>query len=291
MTETKVPVTTGPAGGHAGRVDAPPTTQLATSADGTRIALERRGTGPALVMVEGALCHRGMGGYEEVAPLLADRFTVVGYDRRGRGESGAGASPYAPQREVEDLLAVVAAAGEGALVFGMSSGAALCLEAARQSPLTPRLAVYEPPFVLDDGHPADDPTLNARLRELVARGRTTRATQLFLRCMGVPAPVTLVMPLLPVWKRMTAAAGTLPHDVEIVSPYRRGEPLPEGHYGAVTAGTLLLTGGDSPAHMRHAAEQIAAQVPGARTAVLAGQTHEVAADVLAPVLADYFLAA
>ena len=129
------------------RMGAPSTTstQFATSADGTGIAYEVTGSGPTLVIVEGALCHRAMGAFDELAPILADRFTVVGYDRRGRGESGPGTLPYAVQQEVEDLVAILDSTGPQAFVFGVSSGAALSLEAARQTVLSSRLAVYEPP--------------------------------------------------------------------------------------------------------------------------------------------------
>ena len=125
-------------------------TKYAVSADGTRIAYETRGTGPALVVVEGAMCTRTMGSYKILAPALEDRFTVVGYDRRGRGES-SDTRPYEVQREVEDLAAVLEAVGE-AYVFGASSGAALALEAARQGIGMRRLAVYEAPFIVDDTH-------------------------------------------------------------------------------------------------------------------------------------------
>lgn len=264
------------------------TTEYAVSADGTRIAYSVIGSGPVLVVVEGALCHRGMGAFDELAPILADRFTVVGYDRRGRGESTAGASAYEVQREVEDLVAVLAATGPDACVFGGSSGAALSLEAARQGVITGRLAVYEPPFILDDSHQPDDPGFTDRLRSLIADGRRTRAAKLFLRLLGMPAPIVAVLPLLPMWKRLTAAADTLPHDFEIVSPFRRGVPLPDGHYGPVAVDTLVLAGGKSPDYMRHAPAAIAAQIPSARTAELEGQTHEVKADVIAPVLAEHF---
>jgi pimeloyl-ACP methyl ester carboxylesterase len=265
--------------------------RYATSADGTAIAFEARGEGPALVIVEGALCHRAMGAFDELAPLLADRFTVVGYDRRGRGESQKGLSPYTVQREVEDLVAVVEQVDPQASVFGMSSGAALSLEAARQEAVKGRLAVYEPPFILDDSHRADDPGFTEHLRALLAAGHRTRAVKAFLRLLGVPAPVVTVMPLLPVWKRLCAAADTLPNDFEIVSPYRQGRPLPEGRYSRIDVPTLLIAGGKSPAHMQHAPSAIAAQIPGATTAILEGQTHEVKADVIAPVLARHFGAA
>jgi pimeloyl-ACP methyl ester carboxylesterase len=264
-------------------------TRYTVSEDGTRIAYEVTGTGPILVIVEGALCHRGMGAFEELAPILADRFTVVGYDRRGRGESGPGTSPYQVQREVEDLIAVLGTVDPEAFLFGMSSGAALSLEAARQGALIRRLAVYEPPFILDDSHQPDDPGFTDRLRGLLASGRRTRAVQAFMRLLGAPAPIVAVLPMFPLWKRLTAAADTLPNDFEIVSPYRRWLPLPDGHYAAIAAKTLLIAGGKSPAYMQHAPVAIASQIAGARTAVLAGQTHEVKAEVIAPVLAGHFL--
>jgi pimeloyl-ACP methyl ester carboxylesterase len=229
-----------------------------------------------------------MGAFDELAPLLEDRFTVVGYDRRGRGESQDGSTPYAVQREVEDLTAVLACCDSPAFVFGMSSGAALSLEAARQGALKGRLAVYEPPFILDDSHPADDPGFTDHLRTLLAGGHRTRAVKAFLRLLGSPAPVVAVMPLLPMWKRLCAAADTLPNDFEIVSPYRQGRPLPDGHYSAISVATLLIAGGKSPEYMQRAPRSIAAQIPGATTAILDGQTHEVKADVLAPVLAQHF---
>ncbi len=265
------------------------TTRYAESADGTRIAFEARGTGPALVIVEGALCHRGMGAFEELAPLLADRFTVVGYDRRGRGESGPSTPPYSVEREVEDLVAVLGAVDPGAYVFGMSSGAALCLEAGRAGVALSRLAVYEPPFILDDSHPADDPAFTERIRGLVDSGQHSRAVKAFLRLLGVPAPVLLVLPLLPMWKKLTTSADTLPHDFEIVSPYRRGLPLPHDHYASITADTLVIAGGKSPEYMQRAPIAIAAQISRARTSILEGQTHEVKAGVLAPVLTSHFL--
>lgn len=265
-------------------------TRYAVSGDGTRIAYEETGAGPVLVIVEGALCHRGMGAFEELAPILADRFTVVGYDRRGRGESEVGRTPYEVQREVEDLVAVLGAVDPDAFVFGMSSGAALSLEAARQGIIISRLAVYEPPFILDDSHPPDSPQFVDRLRALLADGRRTRAVQSFLRLLGMPALIVTVLPVLPMWKRLTAAADTLPHDFEIVSPYRRGLPLPEAHYAGILSETLLVSGGKSPDYMQHAPVSIAGQIRGARTTVLEGQTHEVDAEVLAPVLADHFAA-
>ena len=264
-------------------------TRYAVSQDGTRIAYEVTGTGPTLVIVEGALCHRGLGAFDELAPILADRFTVVGYDRRGRGESQPGSTPYDVQREVEDLVAVLDAGPPSPFVFGMSSGAALSLEACRQGVPISVLALYEPPFIVDDSHRPDDPGFGDRLRELIADGRRTRAVQALMRQLDTPAPIVFVAPLFPMWRKLTASADTLPHDFEILAPYRRGLPLPAGHYASITARTLVVAGGRSPAYMQRAPGAIAAQIPGATTAVLPGQTHEVKAEILAPVLADHFL--
>src|SRR5512139_2125602 len=155
------------------------TTEFATSIDGTRIAYEVTGSGPALVLVDGALCHRAMGPARGLANELAGAFTVYTYDRRGRGESGAGTAPWAVEREVEDLAAVVAVAGGSAHVFGASSGGALALEAARHGLPIERLAVYEAPFIVDDTHPANDPQLPQRLRRLVDENRRGEAVKTF----------------------------------------------------------------------------------------------------------------
>lgn len=143
------------------------------------------------------------------------------------------------------------------------------MAAARQDGLSNRLAVYEPPFILDNSHRPDDPGFTDALRDLLANGHRTRAVQKFLRLLGVPAPVVLVMPVLPVWKKLTASADTVPNDFEIVSPFRRGLPLPEGYYGAISIPTLLIVGGKSPNHMRHVPLAIA-QIPRADTTVLKG---------------------
>lgn len=267
-------------------------TRFAVSADGTRIAYDVTGpddgTRPALVIAEGALCHRAMGAAKTLTGAVQDRFTVYAYDRRGRGESGPGASAYDVQREVEDLVAVIDAAGGRPCVFGASSGAALALEAARQGVPMERLAVYEAPFVVDDTRAPNDPTLGERTRQLVEEGRRGAAVKLFLKVVGAPAPMVAVMPVLPVWKQLTAVAHTLPHDYAIVLGFQQGTPLPDGHYAEVKPETLVIAGGKSPAYMRNAQAAIAAQVPHGRLVTLPGQTHMIRAKATAPVLLDHF---
>ena len=209
------------------------TTRRTTSADGTEIAYEVHGSGPALVLVDGAMCQRSMGPARGLAEQLATSFTVYAYDRRGRGDSGPGTSPYALAREVEDLVAVIDATGGPAHVFGASSGATLALEAARQGAPIDRLAVYESPFIVDDTHPANDPRLPRSSATWSPGGRRADAVKTFLRTVGLPAPVVMLMPLIPAWKRMTAVAHTLPYDLSIVVGHQQGQPLPVGYYAQV----------------------------------------------------------
>jgi len=265
-------------------------TQFATSADGTSIAYEVTGEGPALVLADGALCSRAMGPSRGLTSALAQQFRVFSYDRRHRGESGPGASPYSTEREVEDLAAVIDAAGGIAHIFGASSGAVLALEAARVGVPMDRLALYEAPFIVDDTHPGNDPQLAARLETLVSEGRRGEAVKTFLRTVGAPAPVVAMMRILPVWKKLTDVAHTLPYDVALVAEHRQGRPLPEGYYDAVTPETLVLAGAKSPEYMRNAQAAIAETVPTARLEVLPKQTHMIKAKVVAPVLVDFLTA-
>jgi pimeloyl-ACP methyl ester carboxylesterase len=264
-------------------------TRFAQSADGTEIAYDTTGRGPALVVVEGAMCQRSMGVGKTLKDSLKDRFTVYCYDRRGRGESGPGVAAYEVQREVEDLLAVLEAAGGSAFVLGASSGAALALEAARQGAPIERLAVYEAPFILDDTHAPNDPDLGERTRALVEDGRRGEAVKLFMRVVGAPRPMVAVMSLLPVWKKITGIAHTLPNDYEIVLPFQQGRPLPDGYYAAVSPETVVIAGGKSPQYMRNAQAAIAAQLPHGRLVTLPGQTHMVRAKATTPVLLEHFL--
>lgn len=264
-------------------------TKLTQSADGTEIAYDTTGSGPALVIVEGAMCQRSMGVGRTLKDSLEDRFTVYCYDRRGRGESGPGASAYEVQREVEDLVAVLEAAGGNAFVLGASSGGVLALEAARQGASIARLAVYEAPFIVDDTHAPNDPALGGRTRALVEDGRRGEAVRLFMRVVGAPRPMVAVMSLLPVWKKITGIAHTLPNDYEIVLPFQQGRPLPDGYYAAVSPETVVIAGGKSPEYMRNAQAAIAAQLPHGRLVTLPGQTHMVKARATTPVLLEHFL--
>ena len=262
-------------------------TRHVTSTDGTAIAYEVRGSGPALVLVDGALCQRTLGPSRGLAEQLAGSFTVYAYDRRGRGESGPGSTPYAAEREVEDLDAVIEAAGGHAHAFGSSSGGALVLEAARRGTAIDRAVVYEAPFIVDDSHAPNDPDLPERLQRLVDNGDRGGAVRLFMRTVGVPAPFIVLMRVMPAWKRLVGVAHTLPYDLSLVIERQQGLPIPPGYYDGVEGAALVIAGGKSPAYMRNGQAALVDALPNAELLTLDGQTHMVKPKVVAPVVADF----
>jgi pimeloyl-ACP methyl ester carboxylesterase len=263
------------------------TDSTVVSADGTRIAYTRVGRGPAVILVDGALCHREFGPSGKVAEELKSHFTVYTYDRRGRGRSGD-ASSYDPAREVEDLAALIEEAGGRAHVCGVSSGAALALEAARRGLPIGRLALYEAPFIVDDGRaPLPDDYMAAQ-RRAIADGRPGDAVRRFMRAVGVPAVVVTMMRFTPAWPKLKKVAHTLPYDGSFVEEFQRGRPLPAGRWASVTVPTAVIDGGKSPDWMRNANAALAAAVPGSVHRTLPGQTHMVEPAVLASALVQHF---
>jgi pimeloyl-ACP methyl ester carboxylesterase len=247
------------------------------SADGTTIAFESSGHGPPLVLVTSAFCDRSSPA--GLAAALGSDFTVYRYDRRGRGDSGD-QPPYAIAREVEDLAAVVAAAGGPAFVFGHSSGAALALEAAAGGVPMTALAVYEPPYA-GEGPSAE---FAAELAALAADGQRGAAAAAFLQLTGVPAGAVAGMRSAPYWPRMEALAHTLPYDVTLCN----GGAVPAARLAGLRVPVLALAGGASGDWARKAASEIAAVTAGGRDQVLDGQGHVPADEVLAPVLTGFY---
>lgn len=260
------------------------------SKDGTTIAFDQSGTGPALILVGGAFQYRAIDERTaKLASLLAARFTVFHYDRRGRGESGDTA-PYATAREIEDLDALISAAGGAVFVFGMSSGAALALDAAAQGLSIKKLAVYEPPFIVDDARPPLPEDYAAHLTALAASGRRGDAIAYFLtRGVGVPAEAVEQMRQAPVWPAFEAIAHTLAYDGALVSSTGAGKPLSADRWASGTIPTLVVDGGASSAWMRNAARALADVLPNAQRATLEGQQHDAAPELLAPVLEAFFI--
>jgi pimeloyl-ACP methyl ester carboxylesterase len=256
-----------------------------TSRDGTRIAFDRTGTGPALIIVSGALAHRGALAGNPLVARLAEHFTVFTYDRRGRGES-TDVQPYAVAREIEDLDALIAHAGGSANLFGVSSGGALAMQAAaRLGPArVPRLAVYEAPYGQDSAAFAKQ---KQRVNELVETGKPGDAAAYFLTAIGTPPEALDKMKRSPEWEAMEELDFTLAYDYEVLG----SGAVPEATARAITVPALVMNGGKSMGFMGAAADRIAALIPHSQRKTLAGQSHEVNADATAPVLTAFFTAA
>jgi pimeloyl-ACP methyl ester carboxylesterase len=256
-----------------------------TSADGTRIAFDRTGAGPALILIDAALCRRGIGPNAQLAQRLRERFTVLTYDRRGRGES----TDYAIRREIDDLAALIDVAGGTARLYGISSGGALALEAAaRLGDRVDRVAVFEVPLrpdILRANVPDD---FGTTLDGLLDADRRGQAVKLFMRqAAHVPAPLVALMPLFRNgWRQNKQLAHALRYDLAVM----QGDAPAAARWAAVSAPSLVMSGGKSPAWIRDATARLAEVLPNARHRVLDGQRHYVKADALAPVLADFLTA-
>jgi pimeloyl-ACP methyl ester carboxylesterase len=256
------------------------------SKDGTVIAFDRIGAGPAVILIDDALCYRGMGQSGKLANLMAQRYTVFTYDRRGRGASGD-AAPYAVEREVEDIEALLSEAGGTASVWGISSGAVLALEAANRLKGIKKLALYEPPFIVDDSRSTTEDDW-VRIGEAVDADRRSDAVRIFLKSVGVPGFFITLMPLMPMWSKLKAIAHTLPYDGAIVRNNQRGKPLPANRWASITVPALVMDGGNSPAWMRHGNQSLASVLPNAQYRTLEGQTHMLKPKVHAPLLVEFF---
>ncbi|MFJ8539798.1 alpha/beta fold hydrolase [Streptomyces sp. NPDC093591] len=252
------------------------------SADGTSIAYETSGEGPAVILVSGAMSTGGT-----VAPLavpLSERFRVVAYDRRGRGESGDKA-PYAVEREVEDLAALIEAVGGEAALCGISSGGALVLEAAASGLPVRQVAVYEVPFAdFLEGGAAQHSEYTAQLTEALAQGRRGDAVELFLRLTGMAEQMIQGARQSPMWAGMETIAPSLAYDNAVMGDGL----LPRARLASITVPVLSVAGGASPAWMREASRAVAETAPEGTYRSLEGQTHMVEPDVLGPVLAEFF---
>ncbi|MEX0816374.1 MAG: alpha/beta hydrolase [Gaiellales bacterium] len=260
-------------------------TDTVRSSDGTTIAFDRSGDGPPVVLVGGALSDRSTA---SMAGHLAERFTVIAYDRRGRGDSGD-TPPYAVDREVDDLLALIVDAGGSAFVFGHSSGAVLGLEAAAHGLPIAKLALYEPPFIVDDSRPEFPRDYVTRLDELVSAGRRGDAVEYFMTVVvGVPADMVSQMRSSPMWASMEALAHTISYDGRVMGDAIAGNPQPLERWASVTIPTLAMDGGASPTWQRNAVRALVDVLPNVRHRTLEGQDHGPADEVLAPALIEFF---
>ncbi|AZM59899.1 MULTISPECIES: alpha/beta fold hydrolase [unclassified Streptomyces] len=252
-----------------------------TSRDGTSLAYESAGRGSTIVLVSGAMSTGAT-----VAPLaapLSERFRVVVYDRRGRGASGDTA-PYAVEREVEDLAALIEAVGGEAALYGVSSGGALALRAAASGLPVRHVAVYETPYAMSDEDLAERARYTEQLTAALAEGRRGDAVELFLRLTGLDEGVIQGARQSPMWAGMESMAPSLAHDDAVMGD----GGVPREMLSSIRVPVLSIAGDASPAWMREAARAIAGSVPRGTYRTLEGQTHMVEPDVLAPVLAEFF---
>jgi pimeloyl-ACP methyl ester carboxylesterase len=258
-----------------------------TSRDGTSIAHDKVGQGPAVILVAGALCSRSSWSGPELARLLAPRFTVCNYDRRGRGDSGD-TQPYAAEREIEDIEALIDAAGGSAHLYGHSSGASLALEATAQlgSDKVTKLTMYEAPYNDDPAAQRAWKEYLKHLDEALVAGRRGDAVALFMRYTGMTADHVNGVRQAPVWPMFEAIAPTLAYDHAAI--LGKTNSVPVNLAARVTVPTLVMSGGASFPFMRETARALGSAIPRAQVHTLEGQTHAVESSVLAPVLVEFF---
>jgi pimeloyl-ACP methyl ester carboxylesterase len=256
------------------------------SADGTTIAFDQLGKGPAIILVDGALGQRAMDAETtQLAPLLAEHFTMLSYDRRGRGDS-TDTQPYAVEREIEDIDALVNEAGGSAFLFGISSGAALAMEAAiKLGGKVKKLAMYEAPYNDDEAARQAWKTYRKQLADVLAQGRKGDALALFMMLVGMPPDHLEQVRRHPLWPMWEAVAPTLAYDAAVMGD---DASVPTEKAASVTIPALVMDGGASYPFMHITALALARAMPHAQHRTLEGQTHEVAPQVLAPVLVEFF---
>ncbi len=252
------------------------------SQDGTPIAFDQSGEGPPIILVVGAFNTSSTGA--PLAAQLSKHFTVFNYDRRGRGASGD-TVPYAIEREIEDIDALITEAGESASVFGYSSGAILALmAAARGLPIT-KLAVYDPPLLVDAESSRRFKDLVGQLAELIASGHRGEAVELFqTQALGMPTTVVTQLRQAPFWPALEDIAHTLVYEATLLGDM----PALAQRMASIPVATLVISGGEIQARMLQAAQAVAAALPTASHRSLSGQTHDIVPAVLAPVLEEFF---
>lgn len=267
-------------------------TETVTSADGTMIAFERHGAGPVIVVVDGAMCFREFGParpFAEAVGAAGGGYTVVCYNRRGRGESG-NTLPYSPEREVEDLTAVIDAVGGDAYLIGFSSGAGLAYETAASGASVRKVLGYEAPYLAtaDPKHRQVDHL--ARLNQLLADGSDKgrgKALDYFMTTMvGGPFFMPAMMRLMGrVFRQLKTVAPTLPYDTQVMN---RDFTVPVERIGRIHVPALVVYGGKAKPNMVAAQQAVHAAIAGSALRMLPGQTHQVSNDAIVPLAKEFF---
>jgi pimeloyl-ACP methyl ester carboxylesterase len=253
------------------------------SKDGTPIAFNKTGTGPAVILVDGAFCSSSFGPMAKLAPVLDKYFTVIVYDRRARGDS-SDTKPYDVQREIEDIEALIGVAGGSANIFSISSGAILAIRAAASGLNISKLALFEPPFV---GNPKGRRPANAEaeLNLMIAEKRRGDAVSYYLRTvMGVPAILPWILHLTPNWAKMKANAASLPYDAAVCGDFN----IPKTWVGSLNIPTIVIDSSKSPKSLREAVRAVAELLPQGRQITVNGKIHDAPPGVLVPVLEKFY---
>lgn len=252
------------------------------SKDGTVIAYDVYGSGPALIYITGASCFRSFMPVVQDAKAFAKEFTVYNYDRRGRGDSG-NTLPWSVEREVEDIEALIDAAGGKVFLYGHSSGAVLALEAAlRLGDKVRKVVLYDASYVHDEAEKVSYSQLRRTIEGLLKEGKHAAAMKGFLKGIGMPKVFVALLPIFPGWRTMKALAPTLAYDIALTSDL---PPVARAAHVAVPA--QILFGQKSPASLHSVANQLATAIPGARFAAIPGQDHMVSARALLPKLVAF----
>lgn len=261
-----------------------------TSKDGTTIAYDQAGTGPALILVGGMFEQRAMESDTSklaVFPLLTQNFTVYHYDRRGRGDS-TDTLPFAVEREIEDIEALIDAAGGSAFLSGISSGASLAFEAAlKLGNKVKGLAMYDPPYNDDADSRQSWKVFRQDLQQAIAEGRRGDAVGLFMMVTGAPPEAVDGMREYPIWSMFEAIAPTIAYDAAAVG---EEAAVPVERAAGLKTPTIVMNGGETYPFMPVAGEALAKAIPNVRYRVLEGQVHEVEPEAIAPVLIEFFTA-
>ena len=252
------------------------------SKDGTTIAYDKLGEGPALINITGASCFRNFMPIKQDVKVFAKEFTVFNYDRRGRGDSGD-TQPYAMEREVEDIEALIDAAGGKAHLYGHSSGAVLALEAAMRLPSkVNHVVMYDAAYVADEAEKHTFSEMGKQVKTLLEQNNNKAALRTFFTSIGMPKFFVWLLPIFPGWSTMTKLAPTLMYDIALTQDF-----APYERVRSINAPMLLMAGEKSPPGMTRVAKQLAHSVSGAQLDIVAGQDHMVSAKVLLPKLVKF----
>lgn len=255
------------------------------SKDGTKITFDKQGQGPPVILVDGALSFRLFGPMPELAKLLSTNFTVIDYDRRGRGESGD-TKPFAVDREIEDIEALIDSIGGVACLYGVSSGACLSLEATiKLGNKVKKLALYEPPYKSGENALQEWREYNRKLQEFLVENHRNNAVALFMTLVGIPVDQIEGMRKTPMWQMLESVAPTLLYDAAAMGVNRK---VPLERVLQITTPTLVMHGGAGLPFIKQTALTLSKAIPNAEFRTIEGQTHAVSSEAIAPILAEFF---